>query len=122
MTKDQAVAKIVARGVNGDVEIGGEWLTIRREGVAARLTGHQGDRPLALRDVTGVEFEEPGRITYGAIRFDLAGPHRSWWSPLGWWAPFSDGRRQESVMFRREQAGDFQAIRTHVEAFVDGRA
>src|SRR5438309_853061 len=121
MKKDRAVPEVLAHGVNGDVEIGGEWLTIRREGAVAKLNGTSGDKPYALRDLTGIELEEPGRVTYGAIRFDFGSP-RKWWSPFGWWGLFSDGHQQNSVMFRREQAKDFRAIRDRVEAYVDARA
>jgi hypothetical protein len=122
MRKNQAAAELVAHGVNGDIEIGGGWLTIKREGAVAKLNRLREDKPLALRDITAVELEEPGRVTYGAIRFDFGAPHRRWWSPLRWWGLFSNARKQNSVMFRYEQADDFQAIRDRVESYVDVRA
>jgi hypothetical protein len=115
---------MLTKGANGYIDIGNEFLTIKRKGAAGRLTrALRGDKPMAIDSITGVEFKEPGPATYGSIQFTSADRQGTgWWGLLGWWGLFGAGRGEGSLMFKRNQADDFAVIRDRVEGYIDTRA
>jgi hypothetical protein len=110
--------EMVAKGSNGRIEIDGDWLAIKRRGARGKLSrAMKGELRLAIGDIANVDYKVPGPVTDGSIRFSF-GDRRK-------------GRRrgllgvrfdENSVMFGRSQAPDFEAIRDRVEAHVDRRA
>jgi hypothetical protein len=112
------VHEMVAKGSNGRIEIDGDWLAIKRRGARGKLSrAMKGELRLAIGDINTVEFRVPGPVTDGSIRFGFGDRHkRRRRGILG-------GRFDEnSVMFGRRQAPDFEAVRDRVESHVDRRA
>src|SRR5437879_3558982 len=63
----------VAKGIGGQVQIDGDWISINRKGLAAKAThGLAGEKRVPIANVTAVRLKEPG-LTNGYITFSVLG-------------------------------------------------
>ncbi len=98
-----------ARGHNGTVEFDGRTITIRREGMLARLVFGDDVKTIPLRAITGVQWKKPGHILNGHIGFTLPGATEA----EGGITPNVGDRN--AVVFTRKQREAFEEMRTAIE-------
>jgi hypothetical protein len=109
--------ELTATGSNGYIEVDGDWLAIKRVGLRGKLSrAMKGDQRLAIGDISIVEYNVPGPVIDGSIRFRFGDPPKNGRRGL-----FGGRFNENSVHFARSQASDFEAIRDRVEAHVDRR-
>lgn len=107
---------LTAKGVNGQLEVEGDWVTIKRKGAMAKLTqGMKGEKRIPIANVTSVQFKPANRVTNGYIQFSMTGSSENK-------GGIRDATKDEnSVMFQKKAMPDFIAVREHVEAYLTTR-
>ena len=108
--KVQPGADLFAKGINGQIGVEGEWLTIHRRGFG-RLGHSKGDRRIPLRGITAVQMR-PAGLTSGFLRVSVPGTpeHRG---------GLKNAEKDENaVMFRRSQQPGFEAVRDAIEKHI----
>jgi hypothetical protein len=94
-----------AVGLNGQVVVDREWLTISRKGLRAMLNqGLKGDKRIHLGTVTSVQFK-PAGVTSGYIQFTFAGGAENKFGLV------QAGSDENTVLFGPSQLAAFEAIR-----------
>jgi Domain of unknown function (DUF4429)/Short C-terminal domain len=103
-----------AKGVNGQITVEGDWLTIERKGLG-RIGHSKGDRRIPLASITAVQMRPGGAIANGFIKFTIPGSPESR-------GGLSDASKDENaVIFKRKQQAEFDAVREHVENYITAR-
>lgn len=105
---------ITAKGINGEVDFDGQFVTIRRKGGLARMSMGKGEKRIPLASITAVQWKEPGVLVNGFIQFTLAGgiEQRSRFGQQT-----QDAAHDEnSIVVTKKQAPDFLALRTAIES------
>ncbi|MDQ3756505.1 MAG: DUF4429 domain-containing protein [Actinomycetota bacterium] len=106
---------LTGKGVNGQVEVDGEWITIRRKGAMAKMSqGLKGDKRIPIANVQAVQFKKAG-LTNGYLQFTLAGGVES----RG--GVFDATKDENTVMFTGRHKAEFEAIRDYVEDSITRR-
>ena len=106
---------LTAKGVNGQIEVDGEWLTIRRKGAVSKLShGLKGDKRIALANVQAVQLKKPG-LTNGYLQLTISGGKESGGGV------FDATKDENSVMFTKRHMAEFEAVRDAIEAAVAAR-
>ena len=102
---------LFAKGVNGQITISGNWLTIHRKGFG-RLGHSKGDRRIPLGSITAVQMRPAGTFANGFVKFTVPG------SPEirgGLNAATSD---ENAVIFKKKHRAEFDAVRDRIEAHI----
>lgn len=103
-------APSTARGVNGQITVEGSVVVIERKGAMGFLTqGHKGAKRISMKDITAIQFKEPGALTNGYIQFSFMGGAET---KRG---VFDAAQDENSVIFNKSQRNAFRAILDHVE-------
>src|SRR3954454_17385175 len=98
------MAQLQAKGVQGQIVVDGDWLTISRKGVMAKMTqGLKGDKRIPIANITSVQFKKAG-VTSGYIQFSLHG------SAEAKGGVFQASQDENSVQFTKKNQPDFEAI------------
>jgi hypothetical protein len=65
----------ILNGVNGQLELYQDRVTIKRKGILSKLTEgfFQGDKTIFIRQITSIKIKQAGLLTNGFIQFSLAG-------------------------------------------------
>lgn len=113
-TKRGALPAGAIKGVNGQVLIEGDWLTIHRKGFG-RLRHSKGDKRIALATITAVKWRPAGGLANGFIRFDQAGAPALKDSFGGLASANED---ENAVIFSRSQMPAFEKLRADLEGFI----
>lgn len=94
---------LTAKGVNGQLEVEGDWVTIKRKGAMAKLTqGMKGEKRIPIANVTSVQFKPANRVTNGYIQFSMTGSSENK-------GGIRDATKDEnSVMFQKKAMPDFR--------------
>ena len=100
-----------AKGVNGQISISGDWLTIARRGFG-RIGHSKGDRRIPMATITAVQVRPAGPLVNGFIRFSVPG------SPDLRGGLKNAGEDENAVIFTRKHSTEFDAVRDQVEAFI----
>ena len=100
-----------AKGVNGQITVLGDWLTIERKGLG-RVGHSKGERRILLASITAVQMRPAGSLANGFIRFTLPG------SPDLRGGLKGANTDENAVIFTKKHAAEFEAIREHVELFI----
>jgi hypothetical protein len=103
---------IHARGVNGQITINGDWLTIERKGFFGRVGHSKGDRRIPLASITAVQVRPAGSVANGFIRFTVPG------SPELRGGLQNASKDENAVIFKKSQADDFERVRLAVEHYI----
>lgn len=104
------------KGVNGQIQLYEDHIVISRKGTLGFLTqGHKGRKSVFIRQISSVQFKDPGLATNGYIQFAFLGGQET----KG--GLFNATRDENSVMFKRGQRKDFERLRDEVMARI-GRA
>jgi hypothetical protein len=106
-------APIEAQGHNGTVVFDGQFVSLQRKGVLARLSVGKGEKRIPLRSINAVQLKPAGPVMNGYIEFSLGGGSERR-------AQF--GRQtvdavnnENAVMFTRKQQPAFDQLRAAVE-------
>jgi hypothetical protein len=102
---------IYAKGVNGQITIAGDWVTIERKGLG-RIGHSKGDRRIPLGSITAVQMRPAGSLANGFLKFSVPG------SPEVRGGLNAAGQDENSVIYTKKHQADFDAIRAHVEAYI----
>jgi Domain of unknown function (DUF4429)/Short C-terminal domain len=100
------------KGVNGQIMIEGDWLTIERKGFFGRVGHSKGDRRIPLASITAVQVRPAGSFANGFIRFTVPG------SPELRGGLQNASKDENAVIFRKSQAKEFEQLRAEVEQYI----
>ncbi len=103
--------ELKAKGVNGQITVTHELITIERKGFG-RLGHSKGERRIPISQVTAVQVRPAGPIANGFIRFTVPG------SPDRRGGLHNASSDENAVIFHRRHREDFDAIRDHVESLM----
>lgn len=94
-------------GINGQVLFDGSMVTIKREGLKARMGHGSAERVFPVSQVQQVVFHKPGFATNGNVVFKLIGePAKS----------VPDVSHENSVLFKKSSMVDAEALVNAVRA------
>jgi Domain of unknown function (DUF4429)/Short C-terminal domain len=100
------------KGVNGQITIEGDWLTIERKGFFGRIGHSKGDKRIPLASITAVQMRPAGSLANGFIRFTIPG------SPELRGGLGNAQKDENAVIFKKNQAKEFEQLRTDVEQYI----
>lgn len=107
-----------AHGVNGQVAFDGMFVTITRKGLAARATVGKGEKRIPVRSVAAVQWKPAGFATNGYIQFTVSGGNEN---RARFGKQTVDAAKDEnSVVFSKGHQGEFEALRSAIEAVIAG--
>ena len=101
---------ISAMGRSGQVTVEGDFVIIKRKGVAAKLSHGftKGEKRINVHSINAVQLKKPG-LTVGYIQFTLGGGSESRRGVM-------DATKDEnSVTFNKKALGDFETVRDYIE-------
>jgi len=106
--------RVSATGVNGQVTLDGDRLTIRK-GLVRRSYGVRGDRDVPLRDLTAVRLRPATRSANGALELvvDRNGSRNG--------SPTAPPTGEYTLSFTEESAARFEQVRAGIQALLDAR-
>lgn len=109
---------LVARGQSGTVMFDGTFVTISRTGLS-RLTIGKGDKRIPVASIAAVQWKPAGALVNGFIQFTLPGgvERRS----RAGSQTFDAARDENSVVFTKKQAPEFEQMRQAVEQAIAHR-
>jgi Domain of unknown function (DUF4429)/Short C-terminal domain len=105
---------LFAKGVNGQITMTGDWMTIGRKGFG-RLGHSKGDRRIPLASITAVQVRPAGSLANGFLRVTIPGsPERR--------GGLNDATSDENaVIFTKKHADEFAAVQTYIETYIGNR-
>ncbi len=107
---------LIGKGVGGQLEVDGEWVTIKRKGVLAKAThGLAGEKRIPISSIMAVQWKAPG-MSNGYIQFTVPGGVES---KKGLLQATED---ENTVMFTSRHKDEFGAIRDYIEARIASRS
>ncbi|SFC51909.1 DUF4429 domain-containing protein [Bacillus sp. UNCCL81] len=99
-----------ANGVNGQLEINGNKIVIKRKGMLAKMTqGLKGDKEILIKQISSIQFKPAGSLTNGYIQFAFSGGKEN----KG--GLFDATKDENSIMFNKKQQKEFEAIKALIE-------
>ncbi len=101
---------LAVRGVNGQLRVTSDKITISRKGALA-LLGHglKGDKEISIEQITSIQFKQAGTFFNGYIQFAFVGGQESK-SGI-----FDAARDENSIMFNVKQQPDFLKAKDLIE-------
>jgi hypothetical protein len=102
-------------GVNGQIVVDENWVTIKRKGAMAMLSqGIKGDKRIPVTNIISVQFKNANAMVNGYIQFATASGE----SARGISQATAD---ENTVMFKKSQMADFEKLRDHLEDLISRR-
>lgn len=99
-----------AQGINGKLVLGNGFVEIVRKGAMSFLTqGIKGNKKIAIKQISAVQFKPAGLMTSGYIQFSFIGGHESKSGIL------NATQDENTIMFKKKQEGDFEKIKKEIE-------
>lgn len=99
-------------GVNGQIVVDDNWVTIKRKGAMAMLSqGIKGDKKIPISNIISVQFKNANAMVNGYIQFATASGE----SARGITQATAD---ENTVMFKKAQTADFENLRDHIESLI----
>lgn len=108
---------IAAHGRNGQVYFDGKTVTIKREGIAGRITHGRGDKSIALRHIAGMQMKPVSMMTAGFIQFTVPGEISSTAAMKGK-RGLTAAEDENSVLFLKKQEPEFVALRDAIQSAI----
>ncbi|MFD0825809.1 DUF4429 domain-containing protein [Neobacillus sp. M.A.Huq-85] len=101
-------------GVNGQLELKENKIVIKRKGMLAKMSqGLKGDKEILIKQISSIQFKNAGTFTNGYIQFAFSGGKETKGGLV-------DATQDENtVMFNKKQAGDFEKFKVAVEEKID---
>ncbi|MCL1464090.1 SHOCT domain-containing protein [Argonema galeatum] len=101
---------IVAKGVNGQLELLEDKIRIKRQGFLAFMNhGFKGDKEILIEHISAIQFKIAGPIMSGYIQFSFFGSQES----KG--GIFDASKDENTVMFIRQEQEQFENIKEQIE-------
>jgi hypothetical protein len=102
-------------GVNGQIVVDENWVTIKRKGAMAMLTqGIKGDKRIPITNIISVQFKNANSLVNGYIQFATA-------SGEGANGISQATADENTVMFKKNQMPEFEKLRDHLEDLIANR-
>ena len=99
-----------AQGVNGKLILGKGYVEIVRKGAMSFLTqGIKGNKKIAIRQISAVQFKPAGLMFNGYIQFSFIGGNES---KAG---IFNATQDENTIMFKKKQQPEFEKIKEEIE-------
>lgn len=98
-----------AKGNNGILFADDFKITIKREGLNARLLNLRGQKEIYIKDISSIQFKKPGMISNGFIQFSFAGSNEK----SG--GTFNAATDENSVVFTAKQLQNFEKIKDFID-------
>lgn len=107
------------KGHTGTVVFDGDFVTIRRTGLNARMTVGKGEKRIPLSSISAVQWKPAGALVNGFIQFTVGGGNEAR-SKFGsqTTSAVSD---ENSVVFHKKQMPAFEALRAEIERAIAER-
>ncbi len=102
---------LIAKGLNGTVELLDDRIRISRTGFFAKAGGYHGETEIPIAAITSVEIRPAGWVAPGSIRFGVPGAR-----PRTLGDRVNRKPEQNTVEFDSQNQSDFQRIATVVES------
>jgi hypothetical protein len=103
-----------ARGVNGQLELHGDKVCIKRKGLMGFLTqGLKGDKEIRLSSISSIQFKKASALTNGYIQFAFMGGKEA----KG--GIFQATKDENSVIFTQKQQAQFEYIKIKIEQLLN---
>lgn len=110
---------LYAKGDMGELRFDGDFVTIERTSIRARMTYGKGNKRIPVSTIQAVQWKPAGAVIPGAITFTLAGGVEKQ-SKFG--SQFWDATKDEnSVIFYTKQEPGFIEIREAIESAIARR-
>jgi len=102
---------ITLSGINGQLEVHEDRLSIRRKGFLAKATQgfFAGEKTIYFNQITSIKVKQGGLLTNGFIQFSLAGNQE------GKRGLLDQTKDENTVMFRKDKNEAVQQIREYIE-------
>lgn len=108
--------EMYAKGDMGELRFDGNFVTIERTSIRARVTYGKGNKRIPVSTIQAVQWKPAGAVIPGAITFTLAGGIEKQ-SKFG--SQFWDATKDENaVIFYKKQAPAFAAMREAIDAAI----
>lgn len=99
-----------AQGINGTLILGKGFIEIKRKGFVAFSTqGLKGNKKIAIKHISAIQFKPVGTFSNGYIQFSFIGGTESK-SGL-----FGAAMDENSITFKKKQQPDFEKIKEKIE-------
>ena len=99
-----------AQGINGKLIFGKGFIEIVRKGVMSFLTqGLKGNKKIAIKQISAVQFKPCGTFTNGYIQFSFIGGKESKGGIL------AGTQDENTIMFKKKQQPEFEKIKDIIE-------
>lgn len=105
---------IAAHGRNGQISFDGKTVTIKREGLAARLSHGRGEKNIPLRMIAAVQMKPVTFATTGFIQFTVPGEISTTTAQKGK-RGLNAAQDENSVLFLKKQEPEFIALRDAIQ-------
>lgn len=94
-----------AKGTNGTLVIKDYTIEIVRSGLNARLLGLRGNKEILIKNITSIQFKQPGLLTNGFIQFAFSGSSES----KG--GVFDATKDENSIVFSKSELKNFERLK-----------
>jgi len=99
-----------AQGINGKLILGKGFIEIVRKGMMSFLTqGLKGNKKIAIKQISAIQFKPAGLMTNGYIQFSFIGGRED---KAGLFMATQD---ENTIMFKKTQQIDFEKIKEMIE-------
>jgi len=102
--------------VNGTVGFDGQFVSITREGMMARMTLGRGEKRIPVGQLAAVQLKPAGALTNGFIQFSLAGGNER--NSMKGSRTLDAASDENSVIVNKKQMPEFEALRAEIEAAI----
>lgn len=99
-----------ARGLHGQLELSGDKVRIRRQGLLAQAKGR--DKEVPITEIASLQFREAGFVTHGFIRFVLRGREARD-------GGFQASDDEDTVQFHFWERRQFEAMKRAIEQRIE---
>ncbi len=102
--------ELTAKGINGSLIVNDKFIEIVRKGFMAFATqGLKGNKRIAIKQISAVQFKHCGIFTNGFIQFSFIGGQETKSALVG------ATHDENTIMFRKKQQPNFEKIRNFIE-------
>lgn len=105
---------IEVKGHTGQVTFDGQYVTITRKGLGARLTVGKGEKRIHISQISGVQWKPAGLMVNGFIQLTIPGGNERR-SSFGRQTT-SAVQDENSVVFTKKQMSEFEKLRAAIDA------
>ncbi|MBG9548733.1 SHOCT domain-containing protein [Cytobacillus firmus] len=103
-----------ANGVNGQLELTGNKIIIKRKGMMAKMSqGLKGDKEILIKQISSIQIKKAGALTNGYIQFSFSGGKEN----KG--GLFDATKDENTIMFNKKQMPDFEKLKLAIEEKID---